>query len=288
MSVLGAVIGGISSNKAAKAQTNAANQQAALARETRDLTREDLAPFLGAGTGALNALQFELGLGPRPTFGGQSVEEVQVANPAYQNALSSQASQFQNADGDDKDQFRFGLGATAPAGVPQYNTSYRVGDQSFDNRADADAFAATTGSEYGGYTKTPGYDFRLQEGVNAIDMSAASRGGLHSGATLKASQQYGQDYATSEYGNYLNRLTGMASNGQNAAGAQAASNQFYSQQAGNAIASAGNAQAAGAIGMGNALQGGLTNIAGNIGYQRSQHTGNTPFQPNWGNALFGF
>lgn len=58
----------------------------------------------------------------------------------------------------------------------------------------------------GDYTKTPGYDFRMQEGQKALEQSAAAKGTLFSGATGKALTRYGQDYGTYEYDNYLNRL----------------------------------------------------------------------------------
>lgn len=61
-----AVIGGVSANKAAKAQQGAANTQVGLARETRDLTRADLQPYAQGGLGAQNALLYELGLAERP------------------------------------------------------------------------------------------------------------------------------------------------------------------------------------------------------------------------------
>jgi hypothetical protein len=46
----------------------------------------------------------------------------------------------------------------------------------------------------------PGYQFRLSEGLKALDRQAAARGGLISGSALKASQRYGQDMASQEYG----------------------------------------------------------------------------------------
>ena len=63
-------------------------------------------------------------------------------------------------------------------------------------------------------TKTPGYDFRLNEGTRAIEGSAAARGGLYSGATMQALQNYGQDYATNAYENWLNRVGGLTQMGQ--------------------------------------------------------------------------
>lgn len=56
------------------------------------------------------------------------------------------------------------------------------------------------------YQQTPGYDFRMQEGQRALERSAAGRGQLFSGQTGKALTKYGQDYGTSEYDNYINRL----------------------------------------------------------------------------------
>jgi hypothetical protein len=54
-------------------------------------------------------------------------------------------------------------------------------------------------------SKDPSYQFRLKQGVDALDMSAASKGMLRSGAQEKAIEQYGQDLASQEYGNAFSR-----------------------------------------------------------------------------------
>jgi hypothetical protein len=54
-------------------------------------------------------------------------------------------------------------------------------------------------------TRDPGYAFRLREGLKAMERGAAARGGLISGAALRAGQRYGQDLASQEYGNAYNR-----------------------------------------------------------------------------------
>lgn len=51
----------------------------------------------------------------------------------------------------------------------------------------------------------PGYQFRLSEGLKALDRQAAARGGLISGSALKASQRFGQDMASQEYGQAYDR-----------------------------------------------------------------------------------
>jgi len=53
--------------------------------------------------------------------------------------------------------------------------------------------------------KDPGYQFRMEEGVNALDRSAASRGRLLSGAQDRAVTRYSQGLASQEYGNAFNR-----------------------------------------------------------------------------------
>ena len=51
----------------------------------------------------------------------------------------------------------------------------------------------------------PSYQFRLNQGLGALESSAAARGVLRSGGTLKGVQDYAQDYASQEYNNIYNR-----------------------------------------------------------------------------------
>jgi uncharacterized protein YukE len=52
----------------------------------------------------------------------------------------------------------------------------------------------------------PSYAFREQQGMKALQQSAAARGGLLSGSTLKGIQNYSQGLASTEYGNAYNRF----------------------------------------------------------------------------------
>ncbi len=63
----------------------------------------------------------------------------------------------------------------------------------------------------------PGYLFRQQQGINALDRGAAARGMRLSGAQAKGINDYGQGMASQEYGNYFNRLAGSSGLGQTAA-----------------------------------------------------------------------
>jgi hypothetical protein len=122
----------------------------------------------------------------------------------------------------------------------------------------------------------PGYAFRLSEGQQALERSAAARGGLFSGGMLKDLTKYNQDFASNEYGNAFNRwninqsnkynrLANLAGLGQVSTGQLVNAGQNYANQAGtNLIASQGIAAGARASGYG-ALANGLTSGANTIG-----------------------
>lgn len=114
----------------------------------------------------------------------------------------------------------------------------------------------------------PGYAFRLSEGMKALERSAAARGGLLSGATLKGVQRYGQDLASQEYLNAFNRyqaerqarlgpLQSLAGVGQTSAQALGAAGQTYAGNVGNLMGQAAQARASGYVGGANALTGAL-------------------------------
>lgn len=122
---------------------------------------------------------------------------------------------------------------------------------------------------------TPGYQFRLNEGTKAIERSAAARGLLGSGATLKALTRYGQDYASDEYNMFTNKLATLAGVGQTAtAGTAAAGEAAVSgmgaarAQAGQAAVNAGNARASSYANTGSAINGTVNNLAGMYLYQQ--------------------
>lgn len=56
----------------------------------------------------------------------------------------------------------------------------------------------------------PGYQFALKQGEDALTQSAAARGMLRTGGTLKDFVDYGQNAATQQYGNVYNRAFTLA------------------------------------------------------------------------------
>jgi len=123
----------------------------------------------------------------------------------------------------------------------------------------------------------PGYNFRLNEGLKAIDRQAASRGGLISGNALKAAAGYSSDLASQEYTNAYNRYQTTRGNtlqpfqvgaaaGQSAAAMQGQANLNLGTAGANA-ASANNA-AYGQFGQG------ASNAYGNMGNAMNTAYGN--------------
>jgi hypothetical protein len=118
----------------------------------------------------------------------------------------------------------------------------------------------------------PSYQFRLQQGQNAIQSSAAAQGGLLSGATLKALQNYGQESASQEYSNAYNRfnadqtnrynrLSNLVGIGQNAAAQVGNAGAQTSQAVANNTMAGANSIAAGQVASAN----NWANTANNLG-----------------------
>ncbi len=156
-----------------------------------------------------------------------------------------------------------GLGSVVPIGdpnTPGWNGSSRI-DPTNWQQDQRNAMAR--------FQTDPGYQFRMQQGINALDRGAGARGMRFSGAQAKALSDYGQNTGSAEYGNYFNRLAGASGQGLTAATAQnTTANQALlpgiQDQYGGAGAGAGyaqgnaNAGAAGLVGATNSLASGLT------------------------------
>ena len=117
----------------------------------------------------------------------------------------------------------------------------------------------------------PGYAFRQSEGMKALERSAAARGNLLSGSTMKGIQRFGQDLASQEYTNAFNRYQVNRSNqlnplqslmgaGQSATNVQTGVQGQLGQNQATNLYNAGAARASGYVGSANALGGALSSI----------------------------
>ena len=127
------------------------------------------------------------------------------------------------------------------------------------------------------FEQDPGYAFRQAEGMKALERSAAARGGLLSGSTMKGIQRFGQDLASQEYSNAFNRfqiersarlnpLQSLMGSGQSAANTMTSAAGNFGQASANNIMNEGAARASGYVGSANAL----SNALGSIGQLPTQ------------------
>lgn len=136
--------------------------------------------------------------------------------------------------------------------------------------------AATAAGATSALTQYPGYQFGLSQGQSALDRSAASRGLLLSGAQLKDSQQFGQQYGMQQgWQPYLAQLSGLASLGENAGASVGNIGANTGANVGNAQLAAGQANASGIVGQANAITGGVQSGLNNalLGYTLNQGQG---------------
>jgi len=122
--------------------------------------------------------------------------------------------------------------------------------------------ASTASSDpYGGFTATPGYQFRLDQGMKAIQRMASARGKLWTPETLNSIGATQQGIASDEFGKYVGGLQSLAGVGQSATGAVAGAGQSYANGASSAYTAAGQANAANALNTGSAINSGVQNLA---------------------------
>ena len=273
---IGGLVGGAmqarSASRAADAQQRAADMDIAFQRETRDQIRGDLGGYREGGNDAYAAYMYELGLGPRPSFGGNAPTIQTINVPGAPGGGGSNGFTTNDIlNGIITGNGSISMPANRPGGGTPATQQFRVGGQTFNTMADAQAYAnanRTGGQQYGGFQRSQDYLFGLREGTNAIEASAAARGGLFSGATMRDLNTFGQDYGSQRRDAYLNRLAGVADTGMNAAQMSGNASMAAAGAMSNALAARGNAAAAGAIGAGNAWSDGIGNALGAWNYMR--------------------
>ena len=238
-----------------------------------------MAPYRQSGYSALSALMSGMGLpsyqapqgGMSPMGGDMDVRQLRdMLAPQYtsysdmggalnENGDVARVPMVDEAGLDAAVRAQMGRGQqAAPSGEPMAPQGPGAGDFNRDfTLAD--------------FQRDPGYQFRMDEGRRALERSAAARGGLMGGGTLKALERYAQGYASNEYGNAynrfnadrdrrFNRLSSLAGIGQTASRDVASMGQQTAAGMANNTLQAGNAAAAGSVGQANAISGGLQTL----------------------------
>lgn len=125
---------------------------------------------------------------------------------------------------------------------------------------------ASRNAAFANYRTDPSYDWQRNEAIDSVQGSAAARGSLFSGNTLRGISDRTQNIANRDYGNYLQRLSGLSEQGRNAAvaggqfGASAATQRAGLQQ------DVGRANASSIIAPALGWQQFMDDVKGGIGY----------------------
>lgn len=266
--IASSLIGADAAGDAADTQAAAADRATQLQKQMFDKQVELQAPFREAGLTANNRLMYLLGLGPGPSSSSGAM--------TYEQAV-------QAADNDHRRMYGVGLDAIDPVVAQNWKNQIRE-----SINAQANGAQTANDPEFGSlmqnfgmdqFQADPGYQFRMDEGMRALEGSAAARGGLLSGAAMKAIQKYGQGVASQEYGNAYgrytadqtnryNRLAGLVNTGMGATNQTSNAAANFANNASSNIIGAGNAAAAGQVGAANALVGGIN--SGINAYQNNQ------------------
>lgn len=279
-SVIGGVFGLLGANEQADATSDAAGASAAAAKYAADVqkqiyeqTRADQEPWRQTGQASLNMLANYMGLPSQyAQYYGMNDRQLRSAlKPDFTttNQLLGSAGQ-QRVD---------------QTGLANEMERIRLGLQGYNpNDPNRGSLMKTFGMS--DFQTDPGYGFRLSEGMKALERSAAARGGLLSGATMKGMERYGQDLASQEYQNAFNRYQSNQANQYNRlaslAGVGQTANQALQTAGSNYAGNVGNLAMTNAANQGNAAlaagqarasaYGGIGGALGNV---------------NWGNIFGG-
>lgn len=244
-STIGNVLASKSQNKAINrsAELSSGNNAAniGLAREIYTGNRQILSPFFERGNVAGNQINALLGLGGSQVQGGpqaqtlpgvqpNALSQFQPAGQAYglgdtpgyrpQNGIP-QASGFAGGIFNAANALNRNEGLYSTQGGPQFNpaTAAAPTQSLTPQQAANNAFDI--------FRNSTGYQFRLGEGLDAVGSAYAGIGGLQSGAALRGINEYGQNFASNEFGNYLNALGAQQATGAGAASSLAGVGQNF-------------------------------------------------------------
>ena len=314
-------------DRSAELQSQSAREALDFQRQMWQTQQQNFAPWLNVGRGALSNLSHLMGIPaqqqgagttgvpsgsttqPQFGFGGGGNVPINQLMQGGENAIDVPFRAF-NTDGGTAlpdgsvipmptaaggiqagQNFQSGVGGQPGAGGLDPQINPELGSFGSLMQPFGETFTAPE------VTEDPGYQFRLKEGMDALEHSAAARGGLLTGATAEALTDYSQGLASQEYGNaynralteyqqaynifqqnqanQFNRLSSLSGGGQTAAGNLSSAGQFAagnignillgsSGQIGNTIQQGAAARASGYVGSANAatgaLQGGVNNI----------------------------
>lgn len=270
----GAIISSDASRSAGNTQADASKQSALTQKQMFDQVNNQQAPYRSAGNAAVTQLRDFLGMGIPQATNPQS-SAILRGNLAF-DQQGNYLGRFGHGDkgggtleeiaptwGVDQVVDETGKSQWSKPGL-ETSVQQTPNTGSFLHQFNADDLKTNL---------APNYDFMLKQGQGATSNLSNLAGGAFSGNTLKAINDYSQNYASNAYQNAFqnyntnqtniyNRLASIAGLGQTAGSNSATGASSFSGGIGDAISSAGTARAAGQVGSANALSQGSSNAMG--------------------------
>lgn len=286
--VIGAGASAIAGSKNSKAIGQASDAQAQSNREAiaaqEKARSENLAlqrPIYNAGMPAISARNALLGLGGTQPVNnnatqpaGQPTAQGGRVNAAAMYGLGDGMSGYNPAAARDMSPItssNWGNGQAPNAYWQQQMNQGAVAQPTQGTAGPTNSNGGTTAQDaqenaFDAFRNSTGYQFRLNEGYDALNSGYAGAGVLQSGAAMNAAQEYGQNMASAEFGNYWNMLGEQQNLASGAANAMSGVNTTYANNAGNLAIANGQNQANSAIARANntnAMIGGIGGAFGN-------------------------
>ena len=187
---------------------------------------------------------------------------VGAAGSAYAGKQAGKAAKTQAASADQASQIQWDMYDQTRKDLDPYKQAGATSLSQMMGQMTPDGYFNQTYTGQDIYSD-PSYQFRLQQGQDAIQSSAAAKGGLLTGATLKALQNYGQDAASQEYGNAYNRFNADQTNRYNRLSNLVGIGQNAAAQVGNAGAQTAQAVANNTMAGANSIAAGQVASANN-------------------------
>jgi len=254
-----AAIQSSAAKKAAGAQSKAADAQIAESRRQFDLIQGLLSPYVSAGATGLQAQLDLMGLGGS-AGSALAIEEFTV--PGSGGAGSPFAGSALGGL----------LGGSGNSGTARF----RVGDQEFATRAEAEAYA--NANRTGGISAEdaqraaiskiesgPQFGQLVKQGEYGLLANQSATGGLRGGDTQAALAQFRPQMLQALIDKQLAQFGGLAANGQNAAAMTGTAAQNTGAQVNAALGDRGAAQAGAALAGGQAWQNAGAGILNTVG-----------------------
>jgi len=192
-SLLGGIFGKNAADKASKLQAQTAQKVATMAENAATGAQQGVQAAEGGVTNAVNNGQ--------SLVAAASPQSIAAVNNAVTNANQTVNTGVQNANSL--------LAATNTNEQNNLQPFLAAGTQGVNSLAAALQPGGALTSQFSfnptDLQNDPGYQFRLKQGLGALQSTAAANGSLQSGNTLAAIENYGQGLAGTEYQNAYNR-----------------------------------------------------------------------------------